>query len=248
MADKNAEIIRKQTIGWGIAALAVVMLGSMLGFWGYYHLVLAIELKNQRVLAHLPPQLNARVETTSALPVQVYGPVAVQVPVDQVITVPLQGNFPVQIKIDMPVPLHFSVPFKGQVPINSSVDIETTTAAILPHLPDMPLKIRLPIQINVPINTIIPVHTSFRFYYDGPLDLQFNQQVSTHIQTTLKSTVSMHHNMLTPPLGGFDVRLYPQQTPAAVTMHSHIRQPLTHLKLSRYAPVLTTSMPEDIRQ
>lgn len=230
-----AAISIKHRTGWAIAVLLLlVVLGSMLGFWGYYYLVLGIELKSQQVLARLPPQLAARVESTGILPVQVYGPLVVQVPLDQVISAPLQGSFAARIKLDMPVPLHFNMPFKGRVPINSSVEVETTTAAILPHLPDMPLKIRVPLQLEVLIDTIIPIDTSFQFYYDGPLDLQFNQQVNVPIQTTLKSTIAMHHTMQMPPLGAFDVKLYPQQSPVAVSLHSNIRVPFKRIQLTQY--------------
>lgn len=231
-----ADLSIKQGIGWALAVMVLVVSGSMLGFWGYYYLVLGVELKNQQILLYLPPQLAGRVEKTGQLKLQVHGPVAVKVPLDQVITVPLKGNFPTRIKLDMPIPLNFEVPFKAILPINSSVDIETTTAAILPHLPEMPLKIRVPLQFEVPIDTMIPVRTRFRFYYEGPLDIQFDQQLKTPIKTVLHSTVPMHHNMQIPPLGAFDVRIYPQQAPVALHLHSPIRVPLTQLQLSADQP------------
>lgn len=228
-----ANVSKQQVWGWGSVSLIVVMIGSLLGFWGYQQLVLGIEFKNQPVQSRLPAQVLARVETTGNLPIQVAGRVAVEIPVNQVVSASLKGQFPAQVKINMQVPLNVNVPFKGRVPINSTVDIETTTAVVFPHLPAVPLKVQVPIQVEIPIDTVLSVQTLAQVYYAGPLTIQFNQRVSTPINTILRSTITMHHNVNSPPIGGFDLKIYPQQTVVSATMQAHIRQSLAQMQLDR---------------
>lgn len=225
-------ISRQHALGWAGAGLILVMAGSLLGFWGYHQLALGIELNNQPVEGRLPKQLMVQVEKTGRLQMQVEGKVAVAIPVHQVISTSLKGQYPAQVNVSMQVPLNVNVPFKGRVPIHSMVDIETTTAVVFPHLPAVPLKVQVPVQVEVPIDTVLPVHTMVQVHYIGPLTMQFNQQVSTPMDTVLRSTITMHHHVNSPPIGGFNIKVHPQQTPVAVNMQAHIRQPLHRIKLS----------------
>lgn len=221
---------KKQWIAMATVAVLLVSAGSMLGFWAYYHWLLGIDLKNQSVVAQLPSRLEATVESARPFPIYVQGAAAVTVPLQQSIVAPLHSDFPTQVKLDIPVPLDFSVPFQATIPINSAVDIETDTAAILPHLPSMPLKIRLPIQFEVPVDTIIPVKTTFRFQYTGPLDVGLNQTIRVPLDTQLKSTLTLADHLQVSALGPFAVGIYPQST-VAIQLHGAIRQPFKNLVL-----------------
>lgn len=228
------DISRQQMLGWGGMGIIIVMGGSLLGFWAYHHLLLGIELNNQPVETRLPSQLVTQVEKTGRLPIQVDSRVAVAIPVNQVISASLKGQFPAQVKVNMQVPLDVEVPFKGTVPINSVVALETTTAVVFPHLPAVPLNVQVPIQIEVPVDTVFPVHAMVQVHYAGPLTMQFDQQVSTPIDTLLRSTVTMHHYVNSPPIGGFNLKIHPQQSMVAVSIQARIRQPLAQVQLSRY--------------
>ncbi|RYY78784.1 MAG: hypothetical protein EOO69_09350 [Moraxellaceae bacterium] len=228
-------VIRQQALGWIGGALIIVMMGSLLGFWGYHQLALGIELNNQPVEGRFPSQVVTQVEQTGRLQMQVDGRVTVAIPVHQIMKTSLKGRYPAQVNVNMQVPLNVDVPFKGRVPIHSMVDLETTTAAIFPHLPAAPLKVQVPVQVEVPIDTVLPVHTMVQVHYAGPLMMQFNQQISTPMDTVLHSTITMHHHVNSPPIGGFNIKVHPQQAAVAATLQARIRQPLNHIKLSRIA-------------
>lgn len=229
-----SSLSKKYWFAWG-GLFLLVMLGTMLGFWIYMTLWLQISLEHQAGHVRLPKTFHARVVATDKFNVWVNGKVKVDVPVDQMVDIPLIGTYASHVNINTPIALNFKIHLQKTIPVNTFADLETTTALLFPK-PVLPIKLRVPLQINVPVDIIIPVHTTMQLAYQGPISINLNETIQVPIQTHLKSVVPLHHQMTISSLKNLELMVFASQKPVAIKINSKIRQPLQHLKLVKNQP------------
>ncbi len=226
------KMLNRKNIWLGIGGIfLLIVLGSMLGFWLYASLWLGIDMNKQQGYVKLPSSFRANIAATNTFNVQLNGTVDARLPIDQVIDIPLKGNYAGHVELNTPIALNFKVRYQGVIPINSFADIESITALVMPKLPELPLKLRVPLQFDIPVDMVIPVNTSIRFAYQGPVVLGFDQVIQAPVQENLKIKVPIDRPMQVPLVTSFDLLTYAGQKPLAMHLSSFIQQPLNQLKL-----------------
>lgn len=195
---------------WGWVALAVIVLGLVLGFVLYTRIVIGIGLQDQKALLHLPETLIVQTRAEEEAAIALQGRVAVDVPFKHdALPLPLKGTYKANLSLDTMVPLRMTIEYEDVIAIDTTVVIEGDTKLISKWLPRMPLEGRLPLKLDLPVSLKVPVDTQIRFVYDGPVTVGFNQTIHPTVDTTLRTAINLNEEISAPITNVFDARVIP---------------------------------------
>jgi len=146
---------------WGWVALAVIVVGLVLGFVLYTRIVIGIGLKDQHALLHLPEALIVQTRAEEEAAITLQGRVEVDVPFKhEALPLPLKGTYKANLALDTMVPLRMTIEYEDVIPIETTVAIEGDTKLISKWLPRMPIEGELPLKLDVPVSLKVPVDPS----------------------------------------------------------------------------------------
>jgi hypothetical protein len=149
---------------WGWVALAVIVVGLVLGFVLYTRIVIGIGLQDQRALLHLPETLIVQTRAEEEAAITLRGRVEVDVPFKHdALPLPLKGTYKANLALDTMVPLRMTIEYEDVIPIETTVAIEGDTKLISEWLPRMPIEGELPLKLEVPVSLKVPVDTQIRY-------------------------------------------------------------------------------------
>jgi len=224
----------------GLLVLALLAFaGSLLGFLAYAHLSVNLGLAHSPAVLRLPTNLVVSAHTQRDVEVRLAGQISAEAPVDQPLQVPLSGRYPVIAQLATKVPLDFTITYNGAIPVRSTASVEGTTDLIIKSrfLPKFPLRMDLPLNFDVPVSLKVPVKTAIDVVYKGPLLIDFNQVVNTHLKTTLKTTLPVQQDMTLPVVADFGLGIQLEDKPLpAVIRHADLKFPIKSLGFERNAP------------
>jgi len=175
---------------WGWVALAVIVVGLVLGFVLYTRIVIGIGLQDQYALLHLPETLIVQTRAEEEAAITLRGRVEVDVPFKHnALPLPLKGTYKANLALDTMVPLRMTIEYEDVIPIETTVAIEGDTKLISKWLPRMPIEGELPLKLDVPVSLKVPVDTRIRFVYDGPVPIDLDKEVSAPITNVFDARV-----------------------------------------------------------
>ncbi len=200
-------------LGGGVAVVAVVC-GVLVAWWVYFHIVIDIAIRDQKMGVTLPESIRGIAEITNVLEVAMKGEISTEVPFNQELTVPLQGRYDLDVELRAKVPLKFDVTYNGILPIDTQADVTIRTGINYKNLKSLrnldiqttiPLKFPLPVNLNVPIDQVIDLE------YVGPLTADLDDELKTVVNTTLKARLPINQTVRTPVTARLPLTLFPQQ-------------------------------------
>ena len=224
-ADHASETPRKKTGGWltllkwfiggGVLAGALIV-GVAVGVWVYFHIVIDIPIRDQKVAVSLPDKLEATVEVSNILEVAMGGLITTEVPFKQTLEVPLQGTYDLDVELRTPVPLKFNVAYEGIIPIDTEADVTIRTGINyknLKSLRNLRIKTAIPLKFPLPVNLNVPVDDVIDLEYVGPLTADVDEVLIAPIDTVLKTRLPINQTVRTPVTAALPLELYPEQGP-----------------------------------
>lgn len=218
---------------WGWVALAIIVVGLVLGFMLYTRIVIGIGLQDQHALLHLPETLIVQTRAEEEAAITLQGRVEVDVPFKHdALPLPLKGTYKANLALDTMVPLRMNIEYNDVIPIETTVAIEGDTKLISKWLPRIPLEGELPLKLDVPVSLKVPVDTRIRFVYDGPVQVGFNQTIRPPVDTTLRTAINLNEEISAPITNVFDARVIPnnRELPIILT-DTRLTLPLQDLKV-----------------
>jgi len=222
---------------WGWAALAIVVVGLVLGFVLYTRIVIGIGLHDQHALLHLPEALIVQTRAEEEAAITLRGRVEVDVPFKhEALPLPLKGTYKANLALDTMVPLRMNIEYEDVIPIETTVAIKGDTKLISKWLPRMPIEGELPLKLDVPVSLKVPVDTRIRFVYDGPVQVGFDQTIYPPVDTTLHTAIDLDKEVSAPITNVFEARVIPnnRELPIILT-DTRLTLPLQDLKVSPMA-------------
>ena len=224
-ADHASETPRKKTGGWltllkwfiggGVLAGALIV-GVAVGVWVYFHIVIDIPIRDQKVAVSLPDKLEATVEVSNILEVAMGGLITTEVPFKQTLEGPLQGTYDLDVELRTPVPLKFNVAYEGIIPIDTEADVTIRTGINyknLKSLRNLRIKTAIPLKFPLPVNLNVPVDDVIDLEYVGPLTADVDEVLIAPIDTVLKTRLPINQTVRTPVTAALPLELYPEQGP-----------------------------------
>lgn len=207
--------------------LGVAVVGGAIGYWLFLNLLLGMTISHQPVAITLPPELTVQTDVTNVVDIRMNGIIHAQVPFDKPITVPMQGEYTLDVSMDAQVPLQFTIHYNGILPIDTYADITARTDLdfrTLKHYDNILIKARIPLKLNLPVSLTVPIDETIRFKYDGPLTVVADDELHTRVNTVLSTELAVDQNISTPIIGSFGLRLHlPQEPIKAVIEHSDLK-------------------------
>ncbi len=222
---------------WGWVALAIVVVGLVLGFVLYTRIVIGIGLHDQHALLHLPEALIVQTRAEEEAAITLRGRVEVDVPFKhEALPLPLKGTYKANLALDTMVPLRMNIEYEDVIPIETTVAIKGDTKLISKWLPRMPIEGELPLKLDVPVSLKVPVDTRIRFVYDGPVQVGFDQTIYPPVDTTLHTAIDLDKEVSAPITNVFEARVIPnnRELPIILT-DTRLTLPLQDLKVSPMA-------------
>ncbi|MBD3645810.1 MAG: hypothetical protein P1U59_05855 [Alcanivorax sp.] len=222
---------------WGWVALAIVVVGLVLGFVLYTRIVIGIGLQDQHALLHLPEALIVQTRAEEEAAITLRGRVEVDVPFKhEALPLPLKGTYKANLALDTMVPLRMNIEYEDVIPIETTVAIKGDTKLISKWLPRMPIEGELPLKLDVPVSLKVPVDTRIRFVYDGPVQVGFDQTIYPPVDTTLHTAIDLDKEVSAPITNVFEARVIPnnRELPIILT-DTRLTLPLQDLKVSPMA-------------
>ena len=218
---------------WGWVALAVIVVGLVLGFVLYTRIVIGIGLQDQRALLHLPETLIVQTRAEEEAAITLRGRVEVDVPFKHdALPLPLKGTYKANLALDTMVPLRMTIEYEDVIPIETTVAIEGDTKLISEWLPRMPIEGELPLKLEVPVSLKVPVDTQIRFVYDGPVQVGFNQTIHPPVDTVLRTAINLDKEVSAPITNVFEARVVPDNRALPIILtDTRLTLPLQDLKV-----------------
>ncbi len=216
---------------------ALVCGGGLLGFWLYANLIFGISIKDQPGEVLFPREMTVQAEATNNIKIALNGYIDAEVPLQQTLSLPLEGVYDADVALDTWIPVRFTVNYRGVIPVNSMATIEGRTDInyqAVKRLRNLKFTAQVPLQFEQPVVFSVPVETKIRFKYRGPLRLALKQTVQAPVDTVLKTRLKAVRDIETPILARFGLRMRPPQTPVPVIIqNADLRLGLDTLRLER---------------
>ncbi|MGH8507029.1 MAG: hypothetical protein ACRETM_13885, partial [Stenotrophobium sp.] len=200
-----------RTLSLGAGALGLIVVGALLGFWLYAHLVIGLTITDQPGLVLFPPTTNVVAKAENKIKIKLNGYIDAQVPFKQVLDLPLHGNYKTIASFDTVVPVEFTIHYKGVIPVDSIATIHGVTDfnyEKVKRLRNVPFTAQIPLKFEQPVTLTVPVKANLHLVYHGPLGMFVNQTVSAPVDTVLKTRLLAVKEIETPILAKFGLRVY----------------------------------------
>lgn len=199
----------------GGAILVTLAVGVWIAWWVYFHIVIDIAIRDQKMGVTLPEKIHAVAEITNELDVAMRGEIETRVPFNQALTVPLDGRYDLDVELRAKVPLEFEVTYEGILPIDTEADVRIRTGINyknLKSLRNLDIQTKIPLEFPLPVKLRVPVDQVIDLEYVGPLTADINDELKTVVNTTLKTRLPIDQTIRTPVTAALPLNLYPPKT------------------------------------
>lgn len=221
-----------------LCVLLVAAAGGALAAWFVISRVdLTLLLRDQALTVVIPQDLTAKARVQGRLDLHLDETIKTQVPVDQLVTIPLDDTLNIIVHFDGDIPLKMNVKLNDSIPLQQVVDLDTTVEAFLPELGTtlrIPLRGKVPINTLVPVNLVVPVDQIVRLKFTTPVTARIKQDLTVPLRTVIDADVPINAGLKVPVLNELDAIIRMPTTPSqAVITEGDLTLPLRTLRLSR---------------
>lgn len=208
------------------------MAGVFAGWWVLSYMQLHLPIRDQDAVITIPDPVQARAKVLSDLEVMVKGDISTKVPLDQVVSVPVQETLNTMIHFDHEVPIKLDVPVKDIIPVDQTITLDTHVKVnVLGKDIKLPLKGTIPIKLQVPINFTVPINQNIRVTFDAPAQAKLKQNIHVPLKTTIDTTIPIHGMMQVPVKSELNAQVVLADPIPAKILQSDLVIPLNNLGL-----------------
>ena len=206
--------------------LIIIIAGTWAGTQLFQFGLIKLTLSEQDIKVRLPPQLNASMESTRPLDIQLNGDISTVVPFKEVLDVPFKGEYPVNVKLDANIPVAFEVVYEGIIPVDTMAAITATTEinfGNVKKLRNLKISTSIPMKFDLPVNLRVPVKDNIRFNYNGPITVYADEMLQLPVDTIIETTINVDQRVSTPVTSRLNlVAELPQEEVSATIVHSEL--------------------------
>ncbi len=221
----------------GAAALGLVVVGGMIGYWVFMNVAARLMLSNQPLTIRLPEQADITMRTTNNIDVLMKGVITAQVPLVQTLNLPVSGTYDTVIDLDTAVPLETVITYEGVIPVDTFADIEAKAPVNFQNVKkykNLHFKARLPLKLNLPVKLVVPVKQNIKLKYKGPMRVGINHVIKAPVGTTLNTALKVNQQFSVPVTSTLPLRLgLPQHAVKATIVDADLFLNLATLRLEK---------------
>jgi hypothetical protein len=228
---------RRQHGGLWLWAL-VVLVGAMLGALLAFHLVIRqlearLLVTDADLLVYVDQTLEVDASVLNALDIRLNETVSTRVPVDTLLSVPVEQALELDAVFDAVVPIRVDVPVNDVILLEQDVELDTVVEAdLLGETFQLPLRGRFPIRAEVPIALLVPIDQPVRLRFTAPIKARLRQNLEVPLKTEIVAEVPLQTEMSVPVLNDVAVTVtIPRDPPLPVRLnYADLRIPVGDLR------------------
>ncbi|QHS09583.1 hypothetical protein [Sinimarinibacterium sp. NLF-5-8] len=198
----------------GTVLLGAVVVGVMIAWWVFFHIVVYVHVQNQPAGITLPNEFEATGTLTNILDVTLNGEITAAVPFKQQLAVPFHGRYDFDVEFTAQVPIKFDVGYDGTIPVDTSADVTIHTGINyknLKALRNLKIKTAIPMKFQLPVNLNIPVNDTVDLTYKGPLSADIDQDLQAPVSTVLNARLPVNQTIRAPVTAAVPLKIVPEK-------------------------------------
>jgi hypothetical protein len=234
---------RRERGAWVIwVALLVVLVGAiaggaLVGLWVFRHVDARLMLREQPALVTIDEKVQVTARALDDLKIRLDDTIHTQVPVDQVIQVPVKEQLNVIADFDGVVPIKMDVSVRDQIVIDQVLDLNAVIdAELLGDEIKLPIRGKVPVKAIVPVALDIPVDQPVRLKFSAPVGVRVKQALTVPLKTVIDADIPIQADLSVPVKSDIRAEAEFGKDPIALTIvESNLRLPLDSLRLEKKA-------------
>ncbi|MEN8719201.1 MAG: hypothetical protein ABF296_02915 [Oceanococcaceae bacterium] len=213
------KIPHRQQRGGILFWLVLILVGAAIGAYLVFHFVLprlqARLLVTDEVLhAYVDQPLDVTASVLNSLDILIDETVSTRVPVDTVLSVPVEEPLELTAYFDAMVPIRTNVAVEDVIPLEQMIDIDTIVEAdLLGETFKLPLRGKFPVRADVPVRLLVPIDQEVRLKFVAPIKARLRQNLTVPLKTEIVADVPLKTQMTVPVLNDLVVTAEIPDTP-----------------------------------
>ena len=212
----------------GLLFLAgVLVAGALIGYWVVLHVLAGLTLSEQKLTLRLPETMDVTAKVHKPLAIGMNGMISAVVPINNDVVIPFRGDFDLDVVLKAQIPVQFEIVYQGYLPIDSMANIVATTDfnfQSVKNLQNLSFRARLPMKMRLPVTLRVPVKQTITLDYHGPLKVHANQDLKSHLVSTIPARLRVDQTIVTPVLGSIQLHAeLPRDPIKLVINHADLR-------------------------
>jgi hypothetical protein len=213
------------------------MAGVFAAWWILSYMQLHLPIRDQDAVITIPDPVQARAKVLNALDVQVQGDITTEVPINQVVSIPVEDTLNTLIHFDHDVPIKMDVPVQDTIPVDQNVPVDTHVQVnVLGKQITLPVKGNIPIKMQVPIKFNVPINQQVHLTFDAPAQAKLKQNLQVPLKADINATIPIHGTMQVPVKSDLHAQVFLSDPLPAKIIKSDLQIPLNGLALMESQP------------
>ncbi len=207
---------RGGALWWGLLVVAGAAAGALAMLWHRWPTLEARVLAADVPLkVYLDQSLDVTASVLNELDIELDDTVSTRVPVNELLSVPVEEALLLTAEFDAVVPIRVDVPVRDKIVLEQKIAIDTVVEAdLLGETFRLPLRGSFPVRAEVPINIVVPIDQPVRMAFTAPIVARLRQNLEVPLQTEIVADIPLQTRMTVPVLNDLEVRAAVQRQPA----------------------------------
>ncbi len=185
---------------------AVVLVGATIGALLVFHFVIRhlqaqLLVTNETLYAYVDQTLEVDASVLNQLDIELDEIVSTRVPVDTLLSVPVEQPLELDAQFDAVVPIRTDILVEDVILLEQNVDLDTVVEAdLLGETFQLPLRGSFPVRAEVPVTILVPIDQSVRLRFTAPIKARMRQNLEVPLKTEIVADVPLKTEMSVPVL------------------------------------------------
>lgn len=209
-------------IFWALIVLVGAAIGALVVFWStLMRLEARLLVVDAPLKAYVDEPLKVRATVLNDLDIELREIVSTTVPVDEVLSVPVEQPLELIANFDAVVPIRMDVPVNDKIILEQNIDIDTIVEAdLLGETFHLPLRGSFPVRAEVPVRMVVPIDQPVHMAFTAPIRARLKQNLIVPLKTDISADIPLHTRMTVPILNDLEVTAeLPKDPPLDVTLN-----------------------------
>ena len=178
-------------------------------FWLYLNIQASMYVSAQNSSIRLSDELPTKISVGNYLKTHAKGKLDTHIEINRKIDVPLKGKYLANLQFVVEVPVMVDVDYQTMIQVDQIMPLEADTSLIYKTklLPKFPLKLDVPVKLSVPFHLKRQYQIPIKIMFDGPVYMQFNEQVHLDVKHKFAPSIHMNDEMTMEKIADFNATM-----------------------------------------
>jgi hypothetical protein len=192
---------------WALVVVVGATIGALLVFhFVIRHLQAQLLVTDETLYAYVDQTLGVTASVLNPLDIELDDIVSTRVPVDTILTVPVEQPLELDAEFDAVVPIRTDVLVEDVIILEQNVDLDAMVEAdLLGETFTLPLRGNFPVRAEVPITILVPIDQDVRLRFTAPIKARMKQNLEVPLKTEIVADVPLKTQMSVPVLNDLQV-------------------------------------------